>query len=260
MYDWPECRSATDALWSQIRQELRAAGIPAPERLARRNGDLPAVPGGIRDARGRLIAADPATLPPDEFDLEVLWRHPALVFAQTCWGPMEAGLSTHVEVTGQPDYSPFRGGQGRCYRSAIVVRGDPSFEAPVEAGPVIAPDRIAGRRFAYNDARSMSGLIAPRRDLVVVGAIADENRFDSFWSAMMNTGSHRESIIAVASGKADVAAIDCRTWAMALEHEPACRELSVVGWTAPRPGLPYVRSKHMAPAISGALQRVADRL
>ena len=69
-----------------------SAGIDAPEKLVRRNADLPPVPGGIRNGEGRVIAPDPATLPPDELDFPTLWKHPELLLAQTCWGPMEEGL------------------------------------------------------------------------------------------------------------------------------------------------------------------------
>ena len=111
MYDWPECRAEVDAQWAAIRDALRDKGIDAPERLARRNADLPSVPGGIRDADGNDIAPDPATLPPDEFDLHTLWRHPGLLFSQTCWGPMRAArLDRHVSVVGQPDYCDIEGG------------------------------------------------------------------------------------------------------------------------------------------------------
>lgn len=63
-----------------------AKGIDAPKGLTRRNGDMPAVPGGIRGKDGAIIAADPATLDPDALDLAVLWRHPALLISGTCWG------------------------------------------------------------------------------------------------------------------------------------------------------------------------------
>ena len=74
------------------------------------------------DAEGKLIAPDPATLPPDELDFHKLWLHPALLFAQTCWGPMELGLSKHVQVVGQPSYDAYEGGQGELYSSALVMR------------------------------------------------------------------------------------------------------------------------------------------
>ncbi|RVA66044.1 phosphate ABC transporter substrate-binding protein, partial [Mesorhizobium sp. M7A.F.Ca.CA.001.08.1.1] len=100
MYDWPEVRDEVDAQWVLLRDAFRQKGIDAPEAIVRRNGDLPPVPGGIRDAAGALIAPDPATLPPDELDFHRLWLHPLLLFAQTCWGPMELGLSRHVQVVG----------------------------------------------------------------------------------------------------------------------------------------------------------------
>ena len=292
MYDWPELRAETDAQWSRLREALRRQGIDAPEHLARRNADLPPAPGGIRDADGKVIAPDPATLPPDELNLHALWLHPALLFAQTCWGPMELGMAAHVQVAGQPDYSAFEGGQGELYSSAIVVRaltstlrGEPA-SGPGEAafasrsggddaercldhphpasqlslrstwlrdpprkgeggGPCIPLDRLRGKRFAYNSPDSMSGLLAPSRDLEAMGESLD------IFSARVESGGHRRSVIAVAEGRADVAAIDCRSWAMAQRFEPKAKEVEVVGWTARRKGLPYIAAR----SVSGEMLR-----
>jgi ABC-type phosphate/phosphonate transport system substrate-binding protein len=239
MYDWPEERAGTDRQWMRLRDALRAAAVDAPEGLARRNSDMPAVPGGIRDAQGAAAAPDPATLPAEAFDLPVLWRHPKLLFAQACWGPMELGLEPFVEVVGQPDYSGFEGGWGTFYSSVVLARRD-------EAGTPVSPPRdgradlpvgkLRGRRFAYNGADSMSGYIAPGRDLEAAGeGIA-------IFSGTIETGGHRASIRAVAEGQADFCAVDCRSWAMAKRFEPAAGALVPVGWTALRPGLPYIAS------------------
>ena len=53
MYDWPEVRGEVDAQWAAVRDELRKKGVNAPERLTRRNADLPPVPGGIKDGSGK---------------------------------------------------------------------------------------------------------------------------------------------------------------------------------------------------------------
>ncbi|MDQ6433041.1 PhnD/SsuA/transferrin family substrate-binding protein [Mesorhizobium sp. LHD-90] len=311
MYDWPEVRAEADAEWAAIRARLAAAGFDAPERLVRRNADMPAVPGGIRNGAGKVIAPDPATLSPDGLDFPTVWRHPKLLFGQACWGPLEDGLACDVRVVGQPDYSAYEGGEGEFYSSAVVMRRDSgerrrSF-APPSVLPDIAPSRgeigrlgeiaslatpaigeirtagaisplvggpkdgrdpwlapesgwteggnvgcdgavasppsgrpripldlIRGRRLAFNSDDSMSGIIALTRDLTAMGESLE------IFSERIETGGHRNSIVAVAEGRADVAAIDCRSWALAQRFEPAAREVAAVGWTARRKGLPYI--------------------
>ncbi|MEQ8297244.1 MAG: PhnD/SsuA/transferrin family substrate-binding protein [Nitratireductor sp.] len=253
MYDWPEVRSETDARWAALAGRLRAAGVDAPAQLVRRNADMPAVPGGIRDAAGAPIAPDPATLPPDGFDVATLWRHPRLLVAQTCWGPMEAtGLAAHVGVVGQPDYSAFEGGAGPFYSSAILMRrgeADP-VAAPAEGGAVLPLERLRGRRLAFNETASMSGLIALSRDLVAAGESLD------IFGDRLETGGHRASIVAVAAGRSDICAVDCQSWLLAKRFEPAAADIVPVGWTARRPGLPYISAAALAPLharIAGVL-------
>ncbi len=231
MYDWPERRAEVDREWVELRDSLRVAGIAAPETLARCNADLPAVPGGIRDASGKVIARDPATLPPREFDFEALWLHPNLLFAQTCWGPIELWLGDAVEVVGQDDYSGIEGGESELYSSAILMRRN-----EVRRGASLAA-LLAGLRLAYNVADSMSGYMALERDLIADGSGL------AIFSERIVSGGHRKSIRMVASGEADVAAVDCKSWALAQSHEPAARELAVVGWTERRKGLPFVTAR-----------------
>ena len=293
MYDWPELRAETDARWAAIRDRLRAAGIEAPEHLTREN------------------------TPSGELDLAALWRHPGLLLAQTCWGPMEMGLSAHVQVVGQPDYSDCEGGQGELYSSAVVMLGSrisdsglpgtaaangvkhprsaslrsaplplpggeetpaanlAPFLSPVERGrgglqskpewgssstdasAVTPPDGRAvlplgllrGARFAFNSADSMSGFLAPGRDLEALGESL------AIFSERIETGGHRASLRAVAAGKADVAAIDCRSWSLFRRFEPeASARLQVVGWTARRKGLPFVTARSTPPETVAALR------
>ncbi|MEI8714869.1 phosphate/phosphite/phosphonate ABC transporter substrate-binding protein [Mesorhizobium sp. ISC11] len=239
MYDWPEVRDEVDAQWVLLRDAFRQKGIDAPEAIVRRNGDLPPVPGGIRDAAGALIAPDPATLPPDELDFHRLWLHPLLLFAQTCWGPMELGLSRHVQVVGQPSYDAYEGGQGELYSSALVMRiGEgPEVRSPADGSALIPLDLIRGKRFTFNSLDSMSGIIALTRDL----RAADEG-LDIF-SSRSESGGHRASIVAIAEGWADVAAIDCESWALAQRFEPAARKVAIVGWTGRRKGLPFITAR-----------------
>ncbi|TPL95392.1 PhnD/SsuA/transferrin family substrate-binding protein [Mesorhizobium sp. B2-3-12] len=239
MYDWPEVCDEVDAQWASLRDAFRGKGIDAPETIVRRNGDLPPVPGGVHDAEGKFIAPDPATLPPEELDFHKLWLHPALLFAQTCWGPMELGLSAHVQVVGQPSYDAYEGGRGELYSSALVMRtGEgPEVRSPADGKALLPLDLIRGKRFTFNSHDSMSGIIALTRDLEAVGENLD------IFSSNGESGGHRDSIVAVAEGRADVAAIDCESWALARRFEPAAREVVVVGWTGRRKGLPFITAK-----------------
>lgn len=203
MYDWPECRPETLALWDRIR-----AGLPGlPEGLT-----------------------TPA-------DVHSHWRDPALVFSQTCWGPLSLGLIEALEPLAQPDYSAFEGGRGPFYRSALVMR---------QAAAGGLADWLAGRRLAVNGTESLSGYLTLQKDL---GAAPE-----TLASELVVTGAHRASVRAVAEGRADIAAIDCRSWAMALAHEPCAKRLVVVGWTSERPGLPYVTSRATDPGLTSALR------
>jgi ABC-type phosphate/phosphonate transport system substrate-binding protein len=254
MYDWPESRAETDAEWARLREAFRASGVNAPESLVRRNADLLPLPGGIRSLDGTILAPDPASLPPDELDFRAVWLHPQLLFAQTCWGPMEQGLSQHVQVIGQPRYDGFEGGQGESYASAIVMRRDEGHvhaSPPADGRAVIPLDILRDQRFAFNSSDSMSGIIAVTRDLEAMG------QDPGIFSERIETGGHRDSIVAVADGRADVCAVDCRSWALAKRYEPAVAEVQVVGWTKRRKGLPYIAS---ASASDGLLARLRTTL
>jgi len=245
MYDWPERRAEVDAEWAAIRDRLRARGIGAPEHLTRRNADMPAVTGGIRDEHGTLIAPDPAMLPADDFDPHTLWRHPALLFGQTCWGPMELGLMRHVAVIGQPDYGGVEGGEGPLYSSAIVMRrndapADAERKVPADGSAILPLECLRGGRFAFNSLESLSGYLALKRDL-------EHAHTDlALFASLVETGAHRRSIRAVADGSADVAAIDAMSWQLARRYEPAANQLVPIGWTSRRKGLPFICARGLA--------------
>jgi ABC-type phosphate/phosphonate transport system substrate-binding protein len=214
MYDWPECRAETDADWDMIRA---AAPVELPEALTR----------------------------PD--NLHEHWRDPALVFSQTCWGPLSLGLIDALLPLAQPDYSRFDGGRGPFYRSAIITREGVAAPVPGTAAASLPPDLLVGRRFALNAGESLSGFLSLAADLGADPRILA--------AESVETGSHRASVQAVAKGRADIAAIDCRSWHLARRFEPCAARLTVIGWTAERPGLPYVTSRTTAPEKAAAMRK-----
>ena len=208
MYDWPEVRAGVDAFWTDLRAR---SGLMLPEVLER---------------------------PADEAALLGLWRDPALALSQCCWGPMSLGLVPGLRVLAQPDYSDVRGGRGLFYRSALIAREGTACPVPDLAGAALPVAVAQVARLAVNARHSMSGWLALMADAPCLHERAAHS--DRTGLEIVETGGHRASIRAVAQGRAELAAIDCRSWAMALDHEPCARALVVVGWTAERPGLPFV--------------------
>jgi ABC-type phosphate/phosphonate transport system substrate-binding protein len=192
----------------------------------------------------RGIAAPPSlTRGPPLIDL---WTDPALLLAQTCGYPLVTGLAGKVALLATPRYDA-PGCEGTLYRSAIVVRA---------TDPAATLADLRGRRCAVNNVDSNSGMNLLR---AAIAPLADGGRF---FGAIITTGGHAASVRAVAGGDADVAAIDCVTWAHLRHLRPSeTRGLRVLGWTSATQGLPLITSLHTdAPtrnALLGALDDVA---
>jgi len=118
MYDFPELAGAHDALWSALRAELLAAGVPAPARLTRSLGHFDA------------------------------WRDPRLLLGQACEYPLAKRFARSVRKVATPIYTA-AGCTGASYRSAIVVRVD---------DPAAGLADLRGRRCVVNEIDSNSGM------------------------------------------------------------------------------------------------------
>lgn len=124
MYDFPELRAQTDALWQAIRVQLLARGLDeVPELLVRPEGALV-----------------------DH------WRLPGLLLSHTCGYPLMR-LLPDVHVLGS--FSVMAGGSAAAgrYRSVIVARADDARSS----GGVAAFD---GAGVAANDDGSLSGWVS----------------------------------------------------------------------------------------------------
>ncbi len=209
MYDWPQERDAVDAIWARLAAALRAEGFDAPSSLTRSE------------------------------DLDALWLSPDLLIGQTCIQPLRTRLAGKVRYVATPVHTA-PGCRPGTYRSVIVMKRKSGADKPVPDGPSADLPPMAGLALAANGNDSMSGYVALMEDLGELGLAQPPGRL---W-----TGSHRASIVAVAEGQADVAAIDCVSWQLALRHEPEARTLKVVGWTAERPALPLITALHRTDA------------
>ena len=187
------------------------------------------------------IAEVPSTLCRPEGTTS-LWRDPAFLFSQTCGYPLTHELKSLVQPVATPAYSA-PGCLGAGYASVVVVRdGDPARD--------VADFR--GRICAFNARNSQSGYNVLRR-LVAPLAVAGR-----FFSRVLVTGGHAASLAAVAGRQADVAAVDCVTFALLSRCRPAAVEgLRVLITTQPVPGLPYVTRANCDDTL---LRRLRDGL
>ncbi len=207
MYDWPEVRDRTRAFWQGLRD--RVAGLP----------DL--------------------SHPVEMEDLLAIWRDPATVMTECCWGTVDLGMCTVQQILAQRNYDGVLGGEGLNYRSALVMRHG---EVALPAAGAVLPKAIEGLKWAANQPDSRSGWLGIAED----AALSAE---EVLW-----TGAHRESIRKIAAGEADIAAIDCLSWQLAQAYEPAAKGLVVVGWTAPRPGIFFTTGIDTPPELAQALR------
>jgi ABC-type phosphate/phosphonate transport system substrate-binding protein len=190
-----------------------------------------------RALRARGLADLPASLSrPSE--LEAHWRDPRLLLSQTCGYPLVTALLPDVAVVGAFRYAA-PGCSGVDYRSELIARAE-------DAGSV---EGFRGRVAAINSRDSHSGC---RALLAAVAPLAPDG---AFFGRELVSGSHRQSLAAVRSGAADIAAIDCVSLAGFRRCEPELvRGLRSVGSTRSAPGLPLITS-----ATTGAAELAAIR-
>ncbi len=197
---------------------------------------------GLAQAMGRAGLSEVPQALTRGLGLEELWRDPRLLLSQTCGYPLIHAMKRVLRVVATPVYDA-PGCEGADYRSLILVRAD---------DPARSLADLRGRRGAVNGPASHSGYNALRS---VVAAIAGGA---AFFSTVIETGGHLASAEAMAEGRADVAAIDCVTYALVARHRPAAvAGLRVLGRSEKAPGLPYVTR---AGADGETLARLRDAL
>lgn len=118
-YDMGEVRTATDALWRELAEQFRAAGLRGvPPRLNRR------------------VA------------YERQWRSPGFLFGQACGYDLRIAHAHHLQVVATPCYCA-DGCEGSSYSSFIVVRED---------SPLECVEDLRGTRCVINTPNSHSGM------------------------------------------------------------------------------------------------------
>lgn len=130
------------------------------------------------------------------------------------------------------------------YTSYVVVREDSS---------IVTLDQVCDRRMIANSSRSYSGYH-------VWTALLRTPSIDVF-SQIPWSGSHMQSLRALQSGQADIAAVDTVTWDLLQKFAPDFLEgLRPLAESAPVPAPPLISSRDLPPQKIERLKNVLRRL
>jgi ABC-type phosphate/phosphonate transport system substrate-binding protein len=138
-------------------------------------------------------------------DYAAAWNDPALLFGQACGYQLMKNFRGAAQIVGTPIYlSP--GCEGPRHCSFFVTSANSGYKTLKE---------LRGRVCAINGLDSNTGMNLLRAGIAPLA----EGR--AFFGSIILTGSHRASFKAVGNGYADLAAIDCVSFAHFQRYEPA---------------------------------------
>ncbi len=196
-----------------------------------------------------LRAAGVANVPtaltePADADLTAHWLRPDLLLSQCCGYQLVDALQDKVQLVGLPRYSA-QGCDGILYSSLLVCRADDT-----------SPDLGAfqNRVAAYNSVDSQSGYQS-LRSMVAPLALGGQ-----FFARAVASGAHSASLALIQSGQADVAAVDCISYAQFQRYQPGLlRNIRILGHTASAPGTAWVTALGTPPAVLALLRQALQQ-
>ncbi|MFZ1430278.1 MAG: PhnD/SsuA/transferrin family substrate-binding protein [Geminicoccaceae bacterium] len=154
-----------------------------------------------------------------------VWRLPSLLLSQCCGRDLVTHLAGQVEAVAISCYRA-SGCSAGTYRSWLVAR---------RKDPRQRLEDFFGATAAINYTGSHSGWVALGHALVQAGLSGP------FFARAVSTGGHRASLGAIVRGAADLAAIDCVTFALLERVAPAeIASLRIIAESEAAPALPYI--------------------
>ncbi len=154
-----------------------------------------------------------------------LWTDPELLLSQCCGADLVGRYAGTLALVATPRYRA-PGCDGCFYSSVVLVAGH---------SPATEISDLRNAVCVVNSHESHSGTNALR------ALVAPFSRGGRFFSRIVTSGSHPASVATVARGEADVAAIDCVTYAHLERYRPSVLEgTRPLCYTARAPGIPFV--------------------
>ncbi len=198
----------------------------------------------LRDRlRAQGIAA-PESLTRDH-PLNEIWGDEGLLLGQTCGYPFWKALRRRTESLATPIYG-FAGCEGPNHCSFILARRD-------DARTTL--EQFRGDRAAVNGFDSNTGMNLFR------ASVAPLAGGKLFFADVVETGGHALSVVAIAEGRADIAAVDCVSYALlARGASQLVAATKILARTPSAPALPFIASRALAPATRAAVRQALRAL
>lgn len=224
-------RIASLGMYDDLSHELRRANDTLWGAIAER-----LVAFGLEDVPRHLER----TIRPSD-----VWLDERLLFAQVGASLFATRRRGTLRLVGTPDYSLPGCALGH-HTSFIVVHARSAARGLSD---------LRGARVAVNELESTTGLLLED----AVATLGDA----PFFAETVISGSHRRSVALVALGSADVAAIDCISYAHIARASPEMvSQIRVIGRTGAVPCLPFVvpsiRGEETASFVARALREAVS--
>ena len=176
-----------------------------------------------------------------------LWTDPGLLLSQCCGADLVGRYAGTLTLVATPLYQA-PGCDGSDYSSVVLVAED---SCATEISDLRDAVCVVNSRESHSGANALRALVAPL------------NRQGRVFSRIVTSGSHPASVATVARGDADIAAIDCVTYAHLERYRPSLlRGTRPLCYTARAPGIPFVtragsdanRIRHLQSALLEAFK------
>jgi ABC-type phosphate/phosphonate transport system substrate-binding protein len=166
-------------------------------------------------------------------DYRRTWRHSRLIFGQACGYPVVKQLKDAVQIVATPIYSS-PGCEAFKHSSFFVVSAKAKHQDLSD---------LRGSVCAVNSFDSNTGMNLLR---AAVAPLAKGR----FFHAIIVTGAHQKSLEAVAAARADVAAVDCVSFAHFERFNPrVTSSVRIIGQSLRTAAPPYITAKNTDRAI-----------
>ncbi len=170
---------------------------------------------------------------------EKQWSSSNFLFGQACGYDVVLSYKHCLRLLGTPRYEA-KGCSSSNYKSFIVVHKD----SPIQSLP-----ELFGKHCVINNPTSHSGMNSLR---LLIAPFARENHF---FEQVSVSGSHENSLLSIQKGAADVAAIDCVSYALFQKYrQDLLASIKIIAQTPSLPSPPYVTGKQTPEDLVDKLQ------